>query len=54
MLGLISIVGPKPGETGKEPGLKKAENHTLAINYTLKPILITVDKSCGNHSCECA
>ena len=42
MLGLISIVGPKPGETGKEPGLKKAENPILAINYTLKPILITV------------
>jgi|GEM_PF-5301055 len=40
MLGLISLVDPrpKPGETGKEPGLKKAENHTLAINYTLKPI----------------
>ena len=42
--GLISLAGPrpKPGETRKVLGLKKAVNHTLATNYTLKPILITV------------
>jgi hypothetical protein len=43
----------KPKETRTLPGLKKAINHTMVINYTLIPILIIFNTNNENHPYKC-